>query len=313
MSRRGILKTLLKTVLPPPIRRRAAAVARDLRSRKVTSLTELDAELAKVEAAFAVSDAEGRKVFDAFHLELPEPLPKDPASAEYAAAVFALYRRVAGRSYSPTNEASDFNLAAAKDSPFPYQTGSATVVGEQLIAQGFLIKTMGLAPGAKVLEFGPGWGNTTLQFLQCGYQVTAVEIEANFVELIRHRCAGYSPTLVHSDMLAFTTSERFDAVVFFECFHHCADHRRLLRQVKEFLRPGGLLVLASEPIADFAQPWCIRLDGQSLWAMRRHGWLELGFDSAYLLGYLEEEGWQVSRFTEPALGSMADVIVARRT
>ena len=185
-------------------------------------------------------------------------------------------------------------------------------MGEQLIAQGFLIKTMNLPTGAKVLEFGPGWGNTTLQFVQLGYQVTAVEIEANFIELIRHRCAGYTPTLVQSDMLAFETSERFDAVVFFESFHHCADHRRLLRQVKHLLAPGGMLVLASEPIADFPQPWGLRLDGQSLWATRRHGWLELGFDSAYLLGHFEDEGWKVTRTAEPALGSMADVIIARR-
>ena len=213
------------------------------------------------------------------------------------------------------NETSPFDLNHAKLRPFPHQTGSPAVVGEQLIAQGFLLKALSfLPPKARLLEFGPGWGNTTLHFLQLGYSVKAVEIDEKFVELVRHRGAAFADQLdvVQGDMLSFTTADSFDAAIFFECFHHCADHVQLIRQVKQMLRPGGVLVLASEPIGKYPYPWGVRLDGQSLWAMRRYGWLELGFETSYLFGVLEKEGFRVERRREPSLGTIADVVLATR-
>jgi cyclopropane fatty-acyl-phospholipid synthase-like methyltransferase len=46
---------------------------------------------------------------------------------------------------------------------------------------------MGLPSGASILEFGAGWGNTSIELAKVGYNVTAVDIEANFVELINLR------------------------------------------------------------------------------------------------------------------------------
>jgi hypothetical protein len=56
----------------------------------------------------------------------------------------------------------------------------------------------------------------------------------------------------------------------------------MLERLRRLVRPGGLLVLAGEPVGDFEMPWGVRLDGQSLYAMRKHGWLELGFETSYL-------------------------------
>lgn len=306
------LRGLAKASLPPAVRRKAVGLARRLRMRRVTTWEGLEEELARVQKAFEQGEAAGRAAFDSFYFDPPRSLPADPSSSAYAAAQMELYRRISGREYSLANEASPFDLEAAKRSPFPYQTGLPEVIGEQLIAQGFLIQTMGLPPGSTVLEFGPGPGNTTLQFLQSGYRVTAVEIDEKFVEVIRHRCDGKGElTVVHSDMLSFRSADKFDAVVFFECFHHCADHVQLLRNVRGLLEPGGQLVLASEPIADFPDPWGVRLDGGSLWSMRRYGWLELGFDTEYLFSHLRNEGWNVTRRREPILGTIADVVIAR--
>jgi hypothetical protein len=57
---------------------------------------------------------------------------------------------------------------------------------------------------------------------------------------------------------------------------------------------------ASEPIDDsFDVPWGLRLDGESLWAIRRNGWLELGFQESYFLRTLQHLGWLVIKhFTE---------------
>jgi cyclopropane fatty-acyl-phospholipid synthase-like methyltransferase len=187
-------------------------------------------------------------------------------------------------------------------------------VGDQLISQGFLVRALPIKPPATLLEFGPGWGNSTLHFLGMGYQVTAVEVNPRFCELLRRRFSAYGAALevVEDDMLRFQSREQFDLVVFFESFHHCQDHLTLLRNVRQMLKPSGALVFAAEPVADFPYPWGVRLDGESLWAMRRYGWLELGFDRKYFFKTLKDEGFRLERLHNAALGHLSEVIIAHK-
>ncbi|MHB8877062.1 MAG: class I SAM-dependent methyltransferase [Myxococcaceae bacterium] len=286
-----------------------------VRRRVVRSIPALDEELQRVEQAFARSQDEGQAACDGFCFEADLALPPDPHSAEYREGQLELYRRISGRpGYSVENETSPFDLELAKSRPFPYQTGSPATVGDQLIAIGFLIKAMNLAPPAHVLELGPGWGNTTLALLQMGYRVTAVEVDPKFVQLIQHRCRAFEAqlTLVRGDMLTFESERRYDAALFFESFHHCLDPRRLLGNLSRLVSEKGLLVFAGEPIGAFPFPWGVRLDGQSVWSMRRYGWLELGFQTSYFLELLHSLGWGAERFRSQAISSLTDVIVARR-
>lgn len=285
--------------------------------RRIDNLADLDAELQEVERAFQVSDDEGRRRLTQFEYVLPRAFPPDPYSPEYAAAQMQIYTALSGRSAYPAavDERSPFDLELAKRRPFPYVTGSAATVDEQLILQGFLIRSMNLPAGSRIVEFGPGWGNTTLHLAQMGYRVTAVEIEPSFVELIRHRAAtlGVEIDLVNQDMLEFQPRDRFDAALFFECFHHCADHLRLLRNLDAMIEPDGLVAFASEPIADFPHPWgFVRTEGQTLWSIRRYGWFELGFDSSYFLRTLLRFGWLPYR-QRSDVAPLADVIVARKS
>jgi hypothetical protein len=83
--------------------------------------------------------------------------------------------------------------------------------------------------------------------------------------------------------------------VFFESFHHCADHNRLLRALAAALAPGGHVYFGAEPITrDFPVPWGIRTDGESLWAIRQNGWLELGFRESYFRTALRRAGLRSS-------------------
>ena len=135
-----------------------------------------------------------------------------------------------------------FDFEALKNSPYPYCTKSPTTVGDQLIAQGFLIKTMNLVSDSRIVEFGPGWGNTTLHFAQMGYQVTAVDSEQSLLSLIKYRTEMLSKQvdLVNSDMLEFCSDIKYDAAVFFECFHHCSDHLKLLTNLHELINDGRI-------------------------------------------------------------------------
>ena len=264
----------------------------------VTTLSRLDEKLTEIDAAWSVSDDAVRAVFATFRMEIEVQDCADPWSDTYRAGQFDLYRRISARPvYSTDNEVSGFPVDPQR--PFPYYTESHTTVGDQLMAIGYIIKTMGLPSGSSILEFGPGWGNTTIALSRMGYHVTALDIDPTFVQLIRDRAQllGLSTDArVGAFLDAATIDEQFDAVLFYECFHHCSDHVRLLEDLHRVTKPGGRVFLASEPIFDgFHAPWGLRLDGESLWAIRQNGWLELGFTESYFVETCVRQGWSVSR------------------
>lgn len=109
-----------------------------------------------------------------------------------------------------------------------------------------------------------------------------------------------------------TLDRQFDAVLFFECFHHCANHQQLVAGLDRVVAPGGKVLFAAEPILDeFPIPWGLRLDGESLWAIRQHGWLELGFQESYFRRLMERHGWSVER-ADCAETPWGNILVATR-
>jgi SAM-dependent methyltransferase len=276
-------------------------------------MAELDAALAQADAAFAESDDAGRRFLNTFVYVHAEALPSDPYSESYRDAQMRLYAHVSGRATyeARINEHSHFDLEAAKLRPFPYMTRSAETVGTQLVWQGLIIQHLSLPPGSRLVEFGAGWGNLTLHLAQMGHVVTAVEIEPAFGALIHDRASrlGVDVHVVEQDMLEFEPDEQYDGAIFFESLHHCADHVRMLRRLDRIVAGSGVVLFGSEPLGDYPHPWGLRLDGLSVWSMRRFGWLELGFDTSYFLRTLLRLGWSPQRHR---LGD-ADVIVARRS
>jgi len=269
--------------------------------RKLKTITELDAILLECDRAQRVSDDALRAVFQSFEF-LTEALnlPADPDSPEYRNVQLDLYHRISGREYSTNNEASNWLVVDdAIKVPFPYYTKSFQTVSAQMIAIGLIIKTMQLPPGAHILEFGPGWGNTTVTLARMGYKVTAIDIESRFLDIIRGRSVGFDEniTTITGDFSNINDLyEDYDAILFYESFHHCSDHQSLIAALAQKLRPNGIVVFAAEPITDaFPMPWGVRLDGESLWATRNFGWLELGFQETYFRALLERHGWTVEK------------------
>jgi 2-polyprenyl-3-methyl-5-hydroxy-6-metoxy-1,4-benzoquinol methylase len=281
----------------------------------VTTLERLDEKLAEIDAAWSVSDDAARAVFSTFRMEIEVVDRDNPWSSEYRQAQFDLYHRISARpEYSTNNEVSGFPVDPKR--PFPFYTESHSTVGDQLIGVGFIIKTMGLPAGSSILEFGPGWGNTTIALAQMGYQVTALDIDPTFVQLIKDRAALFALTVdarVGAFLDAGTMEEQFDSVLFYECFHHCSDHVQLLEDLHRIVKPGGKVFLAAEPIFDgFHAPWGLRLDGESLWAIRQNGWLELGFTESYFVETCERSGWSVKRHSSE-VSPLASVFCLERS
>jgi len=264
----------------------------------------------------AKDDDELRLLFERYNAAYDLNVPDDPYGEEYKQRQFSLYERLYGKPYSTSHEQSSFDVSTAARNPFPYIHGSWSTVGNQLIAVGFLIKAMALPKGSRILEFGPGWGNTTLALAKMGYDVTAFDIEPNFVALIKERAQMEDIRNLRVSVGDFwtieTISESYDAVLFFECFHHCSDHLRLIEALDRALRPGGIVCFAAEPIIpEFPIPWGLRMDGQSLWAIRKNGWLELGFNLTYFEETMRKKGWWLEKHVGHD-SPWATALIARR-
>lgn len=308
--------------LPPGLSRQVRTLAGRPGPREV-GLDALDAELARATELMATSPERAQALLGGFVVALPAPPPPDPFSASYRDWSWDLYRRISGRqTYDTAHEASPFDLERALICPFPYESGSLKMVGRDLVARGHLLDTLSkelpAVPASarpRVVEFGAGWGNLTADLVATGLDVTVVELDPKFCELIGERCAEGPGELTvrQGDMLAFATDQPFDAAVFYESFHHCADHLALLEGLHRVVRPGGVVLFAAEPVQRLAYPWGPRLDGLSVWSSRTYGWLELGFGVRYFEAALARTGWKGSRVGLGPRPSETDVIVATAT
>jgi len=265
----------------------------------ISTLDALDIKLKELDRAAQVSDDALRQQFQTFRMDFHLDNPSDPWSEEYKNKQFELYKYISGKHYNVANEVSDFNVEDASNVPFPYYTESCPTVGNHLIAIGFLIKTMNLQANSNILEFGPGWGNTTEILARMGHRITAVDIEKNFTDLIELRAKKLDLD-IHTVCDDFAYIEKIDepvdVVLFFECFHHCSDHIRLIKNLDKAVADNGIVVFSAEPITnDFPIPWGLRMDGESLWAIRKNGWLELGFTEDYFRATLDKFGWSLSK------------------
>ena len=138
---------------------------------------ELDAELEKAEKASQVSDDAMRAVLDKFTFQPPESffskcsrlIYSDPYSDEYRKNQMNIYSKISGMEYNPaSSEQSVFDVQTAVKTPFPYATRSPQTVGCLYVNIGNIIKALPISPPAKILEFGPGWGNLTIALARTG-------------------------------------------------------------------------------------------------------------------------------------------------
>lgn len=116
------------------------------------------------------------------------------------------------------------------------------------------------------------------------------------------------PNVVHmtlSEWLAEKQNNfhyKYDAIIFFESFHHLPNHLDDLAQIiQKHLEFNGQIILAAEPIIRekcdaIPYAWGPRLDGESIRAMRKWGWLELGFQESYIEQMFSRLGMTYSLF-----------------
>lgn len=273
----------------------------------LTTLAALDEKLAECDVAS--SDDVLRGVFASFRMDISKNVPSDPFGPEYRDVQMEFYRHLAGKPYLPENEVTLLDAEYGARIPFPFRSGNAELAGEHMIALGFLLRNIKVPPGGRIIEFGAGWGNTSIALAQLGYRVTVVDIEKRFCDVIALRAEklGLDIEVIHGDFFhAESIAEPYDAALFYECFHHCSDHVRMLKALKTAVKPEGRVYFGAEPIVDdFPIPWGVRTDGESLWAIRTNGWLELGFRTDYFVEILRRSGWSAKKHTIAERGWMS--------
>ena len=127
-------------------------------------------------------------------------------------------------------------LAAIEDRHFWFRARNRTLAA--LLAR----LTAPLADGYRVLEVGCGTGNVLRVLEQTCRRGLVVGMDLYGEGLTFARGRTHCP-LVRGDMSHPPFEARFDLIGLFDVLEHLADDRRVLRDVRAMLAPGGRLVL----------------------------------------------------------------------
>ena len=102
-------------------------------------------------------------------------------------------------------------------------------------------------PGARILDYGCGYGRTLAELSQAGFE-NLVGVDSSSAMLARARAAVAGPGLVRNDEHSIPfTDESFDAVLLFAvltCIPDGDQQRSLMSELERVLRPGGLLYIS---------------------------------------------------------------------
>jgi SAM-dependent methyltransferase len=117
-----------------------------------------------------------------------------------------------------------------------------------------------LAPGARVVDLGAGFGMHTIPLARAGARVLAVDSSAHLLEELRRTAGDLPISTVQDDLLSFRAHLEEKAAAVFcmgDTLTHLPEHTNvdfLVQEVAEALSSGGLFVLSfrdySEPLLD---------------------------------------------------------------
>ncbi|MFN3836794.1 MAG: class I SAM-dependent methyltransferase [Brevundimonas sp.] len=249
--------------------------------------------------------------------ELKAEIARHPfgSGASFEAQMRLIYEPIAGHAHSVAMEGLD-TPASAANYAFPFSLAPSDA-GYWTMAYGFMLQSMKLPVGARVLEIGSGAGGLTEVLCRAGLSVTAVEPRSSNCSFVRDRVAifGHDLETISESIDDIELDRHFDAIIFYESFHHMPAPKRLLGRLAKCLAPDGIFAFGAEPIQKpgplIPFPWGFRMNGASLSAIRDVGWVEFGFQETYFRDMLSSLGFTVGQ-TRLEGFPHCDVWIARR-
>jgi len=140
-----------------------------------------------------------------------------------------------------------------------------TIYGQSLTSErtewetDHVVELLGLAPGSSVLDLCCGHGRHSIALARRGYEVTGYDLSQAFLERAEADAAtaGVPVRWIEGDMRRVPFKEAFDAVInMFSAFGYLetkSEDQKVLDQVRDALKPGGLLLLDT-----INQAWLVR-------------------------------------------------------
>lgn len=153
---------------------------------------------------------------------------------------------------------------------FPEATTTLAEAEESML--GLFCERADLEDGMEVLELGCGWGSLCLWIAEKypGCRVMAVSNSNSQREFIQGKASDRdlgNLEVVTANIADFSTNRRFDRVVSVEMFEHVRNYQRLMRNIAEWLKPTGKLMVHIFCHREFAYPF--ETEGADDW-MGRH-------------------------------------------
>ena len=208
----------------------------------------------------------------------PDPADdQDPLSERYLERL-ELYRLISGRAVDQyANELTQFDLPAHLAAANPYALRQVSNMARHTATLSNAFVQAALPDAPVVLDMGCGWGLTSELLAYLGADVTAVDINVQFVRLVSERASRLRLPIraVHESFDDFQVGGSFDMVLFYESLHHAIRPWSVLERVAPLLKPAGVIVLAAEPVQDiWWRNWGLRLDPLSVYCIAKFGWLQ---------------------------------------
>ena len=98
------------------------------------------------------------------------------------------------------------------------------------------------------LDFGCGSGNLTSHLLELGARVTAADVSAGCLDLVRSRygAAALDTLLISGRDLESVDDAQFDVVATYSVLHHIPDYLAAVGEMARVCRVGGVVVIDHE-------------------------------------------------------------------
>ncbi len=102
-----------------------------------------------------------------------------------------------------------------------------------------------LKPGDNILEIGPGWGAWFEYASKRGVKCTGLTISQESVDFLERKSEklGFDWEIIFSDLLAYKTDKKYDAIVIMGVIEHLPQYDRVLEKFMSLIKPGGRIFL----------------------------------------------------------------------